>query len=181
MRLRLRSAARLAVVPLLAIGLALGACARPGTLATVDGDRISDRELAQVVAEFDRLGLPADPRSTLQVLIVTGPLLGAASELGVGVSTAEGIQVLDAAAATNGVEPFEYSQPLIDIARTLYLNSVADPASQAVINEALASAEITVNPRFGSFDVVSGITATQWPWLVTTGADGEAELLPQAG
>lgn len=175
MRLRLRSAARLAVVPL-AAALVLGACARPGTVATVNGARISDTELAQAVSEFQRLGLEADPRNTLNVLISVGPLLDVAGELGLGVSAAEGAGALDQVAVSNGVEPFEYSDTLVNIARTLYLNQVTDPAAQQTIAEALVSAEVTVNPRFGTFGADGRLTPTQWEWLV---ADDDAA--PAAG
>lgn len=162
MRLRLRHA----VVPL-ALALALTACGRPGTAATVDGVRITDAQLAETSADLAALGLPAETEQTLASLIVAGPVLRTAAELGVGASEEQGTQLLDSFAVRNQVEPFEYSRGAIDIARANVIALEATPQEAVAIQEAALNMEATVNPRFGSFTAGQGMTAPQWSWLVS--------------
>lgn len=166
MRLRLRSAARLAVVPL-AAALVLGACARPGTAATVNGVRITDADVSDVVSDFSQLGLRTDALGALSSMLSATVVLDAASDAGIGVSAEQGVELLDQVAERNGVPTFEYSDAMVDIARSAQLENLEDQDGRDAIAGAWETADVTVNPRFGEFDPMTGLVPTPWPWLVS--------------
>jgi len=171
---RLRTAARVALVPV-ALALALGACARPGTAATVNGVRITDAQLAAVASDYARLNLPADAPTVLSDVVATVPLMEAGERLGFGASREQAVALLDQTATANGVEPFEYSEPMIAIAqRVAMLSSIEDEQTQAELVSAFGEADITINPRFGTFDATTGLGPASWEWIIGSGSDAPA-------
>lgn len=158
-------------------GLVLGGCsAQPGAAAVVDGQRISENEVAQAVADFTAItGQPVDAPTMLGTLIVAPILLGAAAENGVAASRAEAIALLDqqAAALERPVPEDGYGDGVIKVAQMTIVNQglQAVPDAQSVImdiNQRVATADVEVSPRYGQFDpAVAAVTAEALPWIAT--------------
>ena len=159
-----------AVLAVAALGLA--ACAgQPGAAATVDGEAISEAELAQTVADWTQLA-PATPATVLQELVISPFVIEAAAAAGVGASEEDGREVLLAAAEDAGVDPADLhiGPGLLLIGQRFAAQDAALEASKGrVIEEAattaIRDAEIQVNPRYGAWEDL-GVVAVRPPWFV---------------
>lgn len=169
--------ARLAVVPL-ALALLLGGCGRPGTAAVVDGERITDAQLATLVADLERLTAPTPDAAPVAPSIalatfVQGPTIEeVGAEAGVATSDQQAIDLLDSAAAQSSIETWDYSPELVQFARLALTRQAlqADPEASTEVGDRLAALDVELNPRFGTWDA-GQVTPTAWPWLITPGAD----------
>lgn len=166
---RLRS--RYLALPLLA-GVLLTGCARPGTAATVGGERITEESVSVLAADLATLqGTPAPPADALQSLIMSEPVLEAAAQVGAGVSRQQGVELLDTIAQQSGSTPWEYSDELVLVARMSVAAQNADEEFNAGVQEALTGLEVEVSPRYGTWDPTTfALQAQAWPWIVS--ADG---------
>lgn len=168
---------RLAVVPL-ALALLLGGCGRPGTAAVVDGERITDAQLATLVADLERLTAPTPDAAPVAPSIalatfVQGPTIEeVGAEAGVATSDQQAIDLLDGAAAQSSIETWDYSPELVQFARLALTRQAlqADPEASTEVGDRLAALDVELNPRFGTWDA-GQVTPTVWPWLITPGAD----------
>lgn len=146
-------------------------CARPGTAAMVDGERITDEQVATLSADMERLqGVAPASSEIMSSLITVGPVLEVAEEAGIGVTDQQGIELLDSVVTSGGGEPWDYSDELIDIARLSYISQSLDAETNELINQRLLDIEADVNPRYGSWDPSLGVVPTTWPWLETAEA-----------
>ncbi len=122
------------------------------------------------MSDFSRLGLQTDAPGALSSILSATVVLDAASDVGIGVSPEQGVELLDQVAAQNGVAPFEYSDAIVEIARSAHLDALEDQDQRDAIAGAWETAQVTVNPRFGEFDPMTGLVPTQWSWLATPAA-----------
>lgn len=177
----MRFRARYAVVPVIA-ALALTACARPGTAAMVDGHRITDAAVAGLTLDLTELnGSPSSADVALSSLIIADPILEVTSEAGLGVSDAEGAELLDGILASSGRESWDYSTQLITVARVTLamdkLNGSPDGYEiAAAAAEAIAAQDVTVNPRYGEWNPAGAVEPAALPWLVTPGGSAVVTL-----
>lgn len=172
MRLR----ARYAVAPL-AVALILTGCARPGTAATVDGHRITDAEVASLTNDLATLEGEATSQTALGNLINAHAVLETVEEHGLGVSEQQGVELLDAVAAQGGVEPWDYSDVLVLVARySLAADALrGDPAAMDDAVTRLKGLDVSLNPRFGTWSGETGVVEPVWPWLTTPQAEGAGQ------
>lgn len=170
----MRTRLRYAVVPV-AAALLLAGCGRPGTAATVDGRRITDAQVAAMVADLTKLnGSPATPQSAINSMVVSHAVLELATEAGVGVSEQQGRDLLDATVTQAGGTPWDYSEEILLAAQMEVAVQKADTELSDQIGDAVAALDVTVNPRFGTWDPTAGVQDPSWPWLISGDADAEA-------
>lgn len=160
------------LVALASLALLAGCGVHPGTAAIVDDRTITQEYVAQARADLAAIRISVEATGVLEALIAAPYVIAAAEENGVGVSAADVRGMLldadvseeQAAGLGDGaIEAFQFSlaygsiQQLPDAAEIL-----------ADIAEQLAAADVTVNPRYGEFDEVTGtISATPPEWIVT--------------
>lgn len=169
MRLR----ARYAVAPL-AAALILTGCARPGTAAIIDGERITEAQVATLTSELQRLQGSGTTQGAIANLISAGPVLDVATESGLGVSEQQGRELLDQIAAQSGTETWDYSDELVRVAQSnIALRSIqADGMLYGEANVRVQALDITINPRFGSWSGETGLVDPVWPWIIGSEAPG---------
>ncbi|HLS74366.1 MAG TPA: hypothetical protein VK046_11385 [Actinomycetaceae bacterium] len=164
----------LAAVAVLA-GLVVSGCgAHPGAAAVVNGERISENEVARAIEDFTTVtGQPVDAPMMLGTLIVAPIMVDVAAEHGVAASDAEAAALLDQQAELNNLEaPEDYSDGVLQVARMTLINQGLSQASdpQAVvdeINQRVDNADVEVSPRYGNFDPSGQIIAEPLPWIAT--------------
>ncbi|WP_147572552.1 hypothetical protein [Cellulomonas massiliensis] len=173
----------------LAGGLA-GCSGAPGVAATVDGRTITT---AQVGAAYEQLHpyLPAAASSDILAAMIQEPVYSRlADEAGVGVSDDAAVSLLDQvvqqAAQANGTEAApapDWNDSSVLVGRYVValnnLGAADDPQAAAAATAAMQSADVEVNPRFGSFDPNGMLVAPTTPaWITKPGAAGGATPQP---
>lgn len=184
----MRIRARYAVIPL-AAALVLTGCGRPGTAATIDGERLTDAELATLVEQYGVIsGEPRTPGQMIFSLAQFGAVLSTAQEHGAGASPEEAVALLDANLEQKGADAFDYSDSLIVIAQgSVVLSNLqeSDPELYTQVleeaTESFSAMDVTLNPRFGTWDatgevlqdgtVMPALTEPSNPFLLTPGED----------
>lgn len=163
------------VVVLAALTAGLGACAgQPGTAATVDGDVITEAELAETVREVN-LFTTATPADVLMLMIASPFIVDAGADAGMAVSEQEALEFFDASATAAGLDPAElsYGPGIVLIGQGLLVERKAEQAGQgaAIHAEAVAQlgeADVVVSPRHGTWDpATSSIAALEQPWIIS--------------
>lgn len=153
----------------IAAGVLLTGCARPGTAATVNGERITEDSVSVLAADMTELqGSETPPSSALQSLIISGPVLEVASETGNGVSPQQGVELLDGIVAQSGAQPWDYSDELVLVAQMSVAVQSTDEEFTTAIQTALEEAEVEVSPRYGAWDAAEGVQGAVWPWIVSS-------------
>lgn len=100
-------------------GLVVSGCGtHPGAAAVVDGQRISENEVARAIEDFTAVtGQPVDAPMMLGTLIVAPIMVEVAAQHGVAASDAEAAALLDEQAEFNDREaPDDYSQGVLQVA-----------------------------------------------------------------
>lgn len=166
--------------------------ARPGTAAVVDGHDIPASEVSDAMSQLAPLFNGATPQLILQVLIDEPTLTQLAADKGVGVNDGEASQFLAQSFQSAGAKaPAHYSAGAMSIARyqlaATNVQGLSDSAAAvSELQKRLAALQVTVNPRYGTFDpTAAGVGApTAAPWIVTPGASpsptGTATPAPSA-
>ena len=173
--MRIARPALVAVTITVSLAASLSACAgRPGTAAVVEGTTISQSELETAQQEIVALIPGVSASAILGNLIGTPIFVQVAQDNGVGVSIDDAKALLAAKAAEVGLPTdHDYGTGAIDIARVSIavdnLSQLAD--GEAILAEAQAAIggqEITVNPRYGTFDPASAqlLTVSDPDWIV---------------
>lgn len=146
----------------------------PGVAARVDDTVISTRQVDEGMALAPFYAQPPSPASIVTNLIHATVLLPVASENGLGVSDEDAASFLDGLDAQSIKVDGEYTEPVLDLVRLSLAADAANTAPQgqqvfAEVNDRLASADITLSPRYGTWDEASGqpMEASR-PWLVTS-------------
>ncbi|MCM3662429.1 hypothetical protein M3148_15725 [Georgenia satyanarayanai] len=157
--------------------LALGGCsAHPGAAAVVDGERITEAELARAVSDFAAVtGQEVDSVAMLGTLVVAPVLIEVGAEHGVGASEDEAVALLDQQAEVAGLTTPKdgYGSGVIDVARMTLINqrlaqAPEGAAAAQAITERISEAEVEVSPRYGEFDPSGQIVPQALPWIATT-------------
>ena len=172
---------RLALGTTVAVTAALLAgCNMPGTVATVNGDRISQRELNEAMEVRNALMVnpgttPAQlTNETLNLMILTPFLEDTAGAYGLAVSDQEAMDVINQVVTTTGGEAWaaeDFTETQLDLGRAVQLISLvnASPEGAAIADEtmvALGNADIEVNPRFGQVVPGGQILPVIPEWIV---------------
>jgi hypothetical protein len=152
---------------LLSASLALSACGaaqEAGAAAIVDGKAISDQEVQTVTSEFNAIS-PEEkttPRDALFSLIVAPYILAEAKRAGKSVPA----DAIRKSIEKGGTKPTDATITFVQTQLALRQDSPSrlDDASKASVAKEVRKAKITVNPRYGTFDV-TGITPTSPNWL----------------
>ncbi len=162
-----------AVAVAVSLALSLSACSiRPGAAAVVDGRVISQDELETAQQEVEPLIPGITASAILGVLIATPIYVKAAEENGVAVSVDDARTLLASAATSAGLPAdHSYGEGAVDMAR---LSLVSDKLSKldggqeivAEVQAAVQRQEVTVNPRYGTFDPTTGqVTLSEPDWI----------------
>ncbi|SEE96028.1 hypothetical protein [Ruania alba] len=173
------------VVAVLSAALFAAGCAgEPGAAAVVNGETISESELAETteaLAPF--LNAEVGPDLMLATMIQAPVLLDVAAEHGVAASVDETETYLDGLSAQAQVEaPESYPAGAIEVARFLIVSGELgqSPDAQAIgaaMNEQMAELDVEISPRYGSWDPElaegSAIAPAQHDWLLAPAAPPE--------
>lgn len=168
------------IIALLASAALLGGCAQlPGTAASVDGERISECQVAEASETFEKL-LGAAPNSTavLDALIKERVVTPVMAEYGLTASDSEVVDYFGQYSSATGTEPLadeEYSAAGLQAGRYLVLMGAAQLHEdvQAIAAEMLTAfqeADIEVSDRYGAYNENGELAAIEHPWLTTFAA-----------
>ena len=161
------------VIGAVVVAASLAACSvHPGAAAVVDGRVIPQDELQVAQEQLEPILNGASASDILAVLIAAPDYTAAASANGVGVSTEDAEQLLADATTSAGIEDApDYGAGALEVARFSLANSrLADLEDGATViaqvqDEVLAQ-DVTVNPRYGTFDEESGrVQLTEPTWI----------------
>lgn len=157
-------------------GFALAGCgAQPGAAAVVDGERITESELARAVEDFAAVtGQQVEAAMMLGTLVVAPSLIEVGAEYGVGASDDEAAALLDRQAEMAGLPVPEggYGEGVLRVAKMTIVNqglsSSPDGARAAEeINEQISQIDVEVSPRYGEFDPSGQIVQEPLPWIAS--------------
>ncbi|WP_331238396.1 hypothetical protein [Georgenia sp. MJ170] len=171
----------------LVAGLTLAGCSgNPGAAAVVDGNEVTESQLAEAVADFAAItGQPVEPTAMLGTLVVGPIIFDVAQEYGVAASDEESAALLDQQIVASGTPLFEepYSGGVLDVARIAIVNQtlMASPAgaeAQAAIGERIATADVEVSSRYGEFDPRGTVVPTQFDWIAAPPAPELEDFQP---
>jgi hypothetical protein len=155
---------------LLGVTLALSACGsqKPGAAAIIDGTTISDKDVQTVAAQLNSLPQVQQkltPTVVLLDLILAPYVLAEADRTGKGVPEAQARKVV--AKVANA------SPATIDFVRMQLAIPSLSQASKTSILAKLGKAKITVNPRYGTFDLTqAAILPTSPNWIKASASPG---------
>ena len=171
---------------LTAAGLALTACAgQPGAAAVVDGERISENEVARTLEIWQPLlQNPLTPAAMLAPMIQAPVLLDVAADHGIGASVEDAEQYLDDRAEQAQVSPpEEYPDGAIEVARMQIVVEVlnggtVDPQQiSADLTERISGLDVELSPRYGEWDPAaedgSFISPTTPEWILAPADETE--------
>jgi len=150
---------------LLGVTLALSACGpqQPSAAAVVDDTTISDKDVQNVslqISELDPQGEKLSPTNALVSLILEPYVVAEGNRVGKSVSDAEVLKVID-----------KISKPTVATANFVRMQLLAqqlDQASQLIVADQVGKADITINPRYGTFNAKQGFAPTSPNWMKAT-------------
>lgn len=158
---------------LAAAATVLAACSgSPGTAAVIDGERLSDADIAAAGADYAAVtGSEASPGAIVYTLVDGLILSDIAGEYGVAFSDEEVVEYAEQVATQSGGEiPEEGLSPtFIELMRVLQVQGAlsADPNGQSIVADFSAvreNAEVEVNPRYGALQE-GQLVGTPRDWL----------------
>lgn len=175
--MRMRRVAAAAVVLGLATATA-GCSAHPGAAAIVDGDQITEADLARVIDELGPYLNNPTPSAVLTAIVQSEAWLAVAASQNIEVTDDQGREFLDQLASGAGADPAAWGHESLVIARVQVASSELTSAAEDLQDEftaAVADLGVTVNPRYGGFDAETGeVGAAELPWIVTPAPDAAA-------
>jgi hypothetical protein len=171
-----------------AAALVLSACGRTGVAASVDGRQISVDRLQSAVSSLraaDRAAFSGVTDTQVLEVFIYGPYAErAASAAGKGISDDEVRQAVTAAAAQNNDKtshPDRLNAAALEVLRGNIAFSQLDDTAKRDILKQLQAADITVSPRYGTFnDANASISAPSPNWLEKPAASPTATASPSA-
>lgn len=136
---------RLLAAAAAAVALLLSGCGTGDTAAVVDGHHISESGVLETTAQVNAISSqPLEARAVVSQLIVTPTVLEVLGERGIVVSDAAAL------AAIEGVkDPNPY---FVEMARLQVALSKMTQEDYDEIVARIADVDVSVNPRFGTFD-----------------------------
>ena len=157
----LRPLTSLALLLSVTLGLsACGAIQQSGAAATVNGTAISDQDLQTVTTQLNSIapeGRKSPTREFLVNMIVARFVLAEADRAHKTISDADARK-----AFPNLPNPAPPTMKLFQMEGVL---PQLDQASRDSIGKQIRAAKITINPRYGTFDVAKGIVPNSPNWL----------------
>jgi hypothetical protein len=179
MRVRARRTA-VVIGVLAAVATVAGCSTGPDVVAEVEGTTITEADLDRVVTELGPLLADSSRGAVLSAIVqsTAGLQLGELNDIEV--SDDRAAEFLDSLATNIGAEPSDWSDGSLTIARMQLLGQDlsqlpdADAATDQY-EEILANLDITVSPRYGQYDPVTGtIVALDPEWIVSPESDEQA-------
>jgi len=164
------SATAFSAVVLLGASLALSACSgqEAGAAAIVDDATISDKDIQSVTLQLNPLAKDLTPSAVLLGLILAPYVQAEASRGGKGVTDAQVRKVI--------AKVPKPSPQTIDFVRTEMAIQSLDAAAKTSIVAKLGQAKITVNPRYGTFDLKQvAVLPTSPNWIKAAGTSQGAK------
>ena len=165
------SRAALATVVVLVAALALSACGtqQPGAAAVVNGTTISEKNVQTVSTQLNTLAQGEQkltPSIVLLNLILAPYVLAEADRAGKGIPDAQARKVIAKVPSP--------SRQTLDLVRMNMAIASLTPAAKTAILAKLGKAEISVNPRYGSFDPKKklAIVSTTPNWIKASAPSG---------
>ena len=168
----------LAATAALAAGMLAGCVPgqAPGVAATVNGEQITESRLADAMELAPFYSNPVQPTAMLSNLIQVPMMISAAETSGIGVSDDEAAAFLDELQATHIQVDGEYSDAVLDLVRMDQIRAKIQtvPNGEEFVTElttSIASADVVVSPRYGTWDPAQlGAVFTPPSWITTAGA-----------
>lgn len=160
----------------LASALIAGCAPAPGAAATVGSDVISESTVATVVAELGPfLSQPLTPSAAIAELVAAPVVLDVAAGAGFGASEDDASATLEALAEQAGMEPTEFSEDTLLVARSVLARSAMQSAPDAAdlfgdVDTQVAELDVTVSPRYGEWDG-RAVVAVVPDWIVQPAPD----------
>jgi len=151
-------------VAILGAALALSGCStqEAGAAAIVDDATISDKDVQSVTLQLNPLAKDLTPSAVLLSLILAPYVNAEASRAGKGVTDAQARKVIAKVASP--------SSRTVEFVRTELAIQSLDAAAKTSIVAKLRKAKITVNPRYGTFDLKQvAVVATSPNWIKVAG------------
>lgn len=171
----LRSTGRALVAGALALvtGLAVASCGRTGVAASVDGRDITVDRVQSAVAGLhaaDKVAFGQVTDAQVLSVLLFGPWAeDAASAAGKGISDDAVRQAVASSAAQNGdksVRVDDLNAAALEALRANIAFSQLDDAARKDILDRLAKADVSISPRYGTYDAATGsIKAPSPNWL----------------
>lgn len=166
------------IIALVASAALLGGCAQlPGTAASVNGERISEGQVADAAVTFEKLlGSTPNAGALVDFLVKERVVTPVAAEYGLTASDAQVVEFLGQYAT--GAEPLaaeEVSPAAVQVGRYLYLMGAAQQSDDveelsADLLAAFQGADIEVSERYGTYSENGELAAVAHPWLETLAA-----------
>lgn len=147
------------VAAVAALSALVASCQTPGTAATVNGERITDREVAEATAQIAEAfpGQPVNPTDILGSLVFEKIFSDVAEQYDATVSDEELLASFNASAPMSGlkeIDPETAAPSTVAFLRSLYYNqSLMGLPNAAEVTQALGgliqNAQVEMNPRYG--------------------------------
>lgn len=163
---------------LVAAAALLGGCAQPpGTAAVVNGERITEQQVAAASETFAALlGSVPSGAAIVDALVKEAVVTPVAANYGLTASDADVVQYLGEYAIATGTEPLaaeDYTAAGLLAGRYLVLMGEAQgsPNADVIITDVLTAfrtAEIEVSPRYGDYDENGQLLPVVQPWTTAT-------------
>ena len=155
--------------------LVVSGCSTADTAAVVDGRRITETQVQEAVTQLKKVSPDANITTTfaLRSLIYAPFVTSVADQAGKGISDSYAAQLI-------GANPGDLNPYALDLVKVSWLldqsGSNPDPLSseeQSKFQTAIADADITVNPRYGTFDRKAKSFEESTPNWIKAGAEPE--------
>ena len=169
------------VIGLLTTVAALTGCSTgPDVVAEVEGRTITEADLDRVVTELGPLLADSSRGAVLSAIVQSTAGLELGERNDIEVPEERAAQFLDSLAETVGADAADWGDGSLTIARMQLLGQDLSqlPDGEAVnaqYEEILTNLDVTVSPRYGQYDPVTGVVVPlDLEWIVTPGADEQA-------
>lgn len=169
---RTRTTTAVAVLALGAAGLAgCGAAPGPGVAAVSEGVVITEKQIDDVMADFERAGAGGQIQrgSVVAMLAMRPVILEVAKNSGAVIGE-------DAVRAGLAQQLPGASEATVQFQQTQATGGAMNEATLGEFEKAMQSADIEVSPRYGSYDPQQGFAPSTPNWLGTD--PGQAQLPP---
>lgn len=136
---------RLLAAAAASVALLLSGCGTGDTAAVVDGHRISQSGVLETTAQVNEISSqPLEARAVVSQLIVTPTVLEVLGERGIAVSDAAAMSAL---AGVKDPNPYFVEMARLQVA----LSKMTEEDFDEIVSR-LGDLDVSVNPRFGTFD-----------------------------
>lgn len=158
----------------LAATLVTGCSPQAGVAATVNGDTVTTAEVDQAMELGPFFAEQPAPANLVASLIQAPVIIDAAGDAGIGVSEGDAAAFLDSIEADAIKVEGEYPEAVVELVRANIITQELQmsPDAQNIIeevNRVMESADIELNPRYGSWDLSRGGLQQDVPdWIYVT-------------